>query len=120
MAALPASVPQDLSDRPLRTLLQQILDALGNVSAIKSIQSVYSSQATTNSSGEDLRFIDVTVAAVTDTTKCYCYAAGTVTATTNYSGAISARMTSTTNVRLSTQASGASNIAARVYVVEYA
>lgn len=104
-----------------------------NASPIKSIQSGFVASGTLSSgSGEDAKYIDVTISAVT-TSKCAVQfdggfggsaSAGAYFVSTGTSAVTiiaSARLTSPTNLRISTSSSNSNitNLAGRWQVVEY-
>lgn len=104
----------------------ELIDA-GGGSVIQSIQTGYVSGANTTGTGEDLRYIDVTISAVT-IAKCVLEAVGGSASNEGNSffrgGAtaateLSPRLTSTTNLRLSSSSAGGANISGRWTVVEY-
>lgn len=102
-----------------------VSQAAGGGTVIQSIQTGYASTTSASSgSGEDGRYLDVTISSVT-TTKCMVliYGLGGSSSgsaiTSGSSNVVSARLTSPTNLRLSTPGGAFSNIYARWTVVEY-
>ena len=91
-------------------------------SVIKSIQTGYVDSATSNGSGEDVKYLDVTVSAVT-VANCACFFYGGASSSAAYAMGYQAgyittpRLTSTTNLRLGAQSG--TQIVGRWYVVEY-
>ena len=104
------------------------LSGLG--SGIKSIQTAYVNTAPTgNSTGEDLSYLDITISSV-DTTKCVIiwdgvfasisYAPISAPGTTYYSYLSTARLTSSTNLRLSAARTiSAHTFCGRYQVIEF-
>lgn len=98
---------------------------------VKSVQTGYTSGASLSSgSGEDTRYRDITISAVADITKCVVSFVGgggpsdtaaaykTDDSSASYSYLIFPRLTSTTNLRLSS-AIAVTNLLGRWTVVEY-
>jgi hypothetical protein len=103
---------------------------------IKSVQTGYVSTSTISAStSEDENYVDVTITAVADYQKCLCIFQGGMAGSTggvsdgqamakgdtSYSHEVTARLTSTTNLRLSSTMVVNTNkyLAGRWYVVEY-
>ena len=101
------------------TTLSELFPSSG---AIKSIQTGWVASVASSGSGEDAKYVDVTVSAVT-VANCVCFFYGasgsTATGSQSYSAAVFAqpRLTSTTNLRIGSNAG--TYITGRWYVVEY-
>ena len=99
--------------------------AAGGGTVIQSIQTGYASTGSANSgSGEDGRFLDVTISAVVAAKSVVILyglagSSGGSTITSGSSNVVSGRLTSATNLRLSAAGGAFSNIYARWTVVEY-
>lgn len=95
---------------------------------VRSIQTGHiNNQATSISTGEDLRYVDVTITAVT-VANCVALFQGSIALSTGdagfYTGTasqgiVTARMTSTTNLRLAFAAAAYGFMTGRWYVIEY-
>lgn len=97
------------------------LDAVILTSVIASYQSGYVGAApATGGTGQDARYIDVAIAAVASTAKCVILVNGYHDDGTGNGPTAMARLTSTTNLRISTPQGGAGGaIYARWQVVEF-
>ena len=91
-----------------------LLDGIIQTSVIKSIQTGYISQSGIAGSGEDLYYQDRTITAV-DISKCIVIVQG-VDDSGGMSKMVTGRLTSTTNVRVS---SSVASVTGRWYVVEF-
>lgn len=80
---------------------------------VKSIQTAYISTGVTNGSGEDTRYVDVTVSSVNTAKSVVWYV-------DNYVGdKATARLTSSTNLRIGKIDTASGAFAGRYYIVEF-
>lgn len=85
---------------------------------VRSVQTGFKAAdaAPSSGSGEDARYYDVTIAAVTNTAKCLVF---WFPGNQNSGIAVMPRLTSTTNLRLAAGSSGVMTVQGRWYVVEF-
>jgi len=105
LTVAPAPASTALSNATWTGALATILGNTIQTSVIRSIQKGTVVDATTTAgSGIDLQYRDIAITAVADINKCVCLIGGNVTLSASRDMAIqpSARLTSTTNLRVST------------------
>jgi hypothetical protein len=88
--------------------------------AIQSIQTGFANQVMVAvSSGEDLRYIDITISAVAATNKCFVFLQAPWTNEDSTGWYVYGRLTSTTNLRCGSPVSGYVRMSGRWWVIEF-